>query len=172
MEFEEFAKFFESILYAYYNNPQLEKTIIYYHVLKDYDLDVVKTAFMKIIKRSKYFPTVSEVVKEIEKKRDIRDMALIAYLKVINAMNRIGPYKSIIFDDPVIHLVVDALGGWAEISKIPISQVERFKAEFINLYTIFSEKADLIEANKVVKGLTDEVVHVGGKKDDRKAIAK
>ena len=112
---------------------------------------------------------MSDVVKEIEGSMGEDEKAFIGFIKVIKALEEIGPYKSIVFDDPIIHAVVEALGGWVELAKTPISQKERLKNDFINLYLMFSDKDVKIEK---VKGLTDETVHIGGDNDTRKAIAK
>lgn len=47
------------------------------------------------------------------------DEAEIAAGKAFGAIRDVGMYRSVVFDDPVIHLVIEAMGGWGDFCRAP-----------------------------------------------------
>ena len=58
--------------------------------------------------------------------------------KVEDAFIKAGIYKSLIFDDPVIHAVIDNLGGWVHYCNLPEVEVKWWQKvlSFFKLYKI------------------------------------
>lgn len=63
--------------------------------------------------------------------------ALRAWSKVMEAVRRVGVYRTVIFDDPIIHRVIWEMGGWQTICAMQMKD-QSFKArEFEKRYTYY-----------------------------------
>jgi Domain of unknown function (DUF6475) len=68
-------------------------------------------------------------------KENYAGQALRAWNKVMEAVRRVGVYRTVIFDDPLIHRVIWEMGGWQAICAMRTKD-QPFKAkEFEKLYT-------------------------------------
>lgn len=83
---------------------------IYWEALKDVSLPDFLSAANRLVLTAKFFPKPVEF--RSQSVPDISAQAAIAYGKLEDAFYKHGVYKSVRFDDPVIHAVVDNLGGW------------------------------------------------------------
>jgi len=54
---------------------------------------------------------------------DAEQRALTAWLKVSDAIRRVGSYSSVAFDDPIIHAVIASQGGWIKLCSTPDHQL-------------------------------------------------
>lgn len=92
------------------------KIQVYFNCLKIYNIEQIKEAFNTHIKNSKYFPKPSEIIEYIEPKKDIEVIVNKAWLKLLKGIDKYGYYDSVVFDDPVIHSCINAMGGWMKVS--------------------------------------------------------
>lgn len=83
---------------------------IYWEALKDLSLSDFLSAANRLVLTAKFFPKPVEF--RSQSVPDISAQAAIAYGKLEDAFYKYGVYASIVFDDPVVHAVVDNLGGW------------------------------------------------------------
>jgi putative component of membrane protein insertase Oxa1/YidC/SpoIIIJ protein YidD len=63
-------------------------------------------------------------------------------IKVVNAITDIGPYKSVVFDDPVTQAVIESYGGWPDVCE-ECSNREKtkwFKIHFKNTYRAYARQ--------------------------------
>lgn len=116
--------------------PSKEKVELYFRVLSDLPVETVETAVYNLIRDRKItstFPVPGEIRDALPGTGE--SAAILALDKVERAAQRIGAYQSIIFDDPVIHATIDALGGWVHIaSEIPEHEWTWFKKDFLKTY--------------------------------------
>lgn len=83
-----------------------------------FSMEEVNRAVMSHIadpERGGYPPLLSDVVRAI--KGTPVDRAAAAWGKVYDAMGRIGAYCDVVFDDPVVHAVIEDMGGWAKLCR-------------------------------------------------------
>lgn len=62
------------------------------------------------------------------------DRATLAWMEVDKAIGQIGLYASVQFDDPVIHSVIEALGGWESLGQTLNSEWKWIRKDFISMY--------------------------------------
>jgi hypothetical protein len=60
---------------------------------------------------------------------------------VERAVKHIGSYQSIVFDDPLIHAVIEAMGGWIELCAMQLDELPFKAREFQKRYMGFIQKA-------------------------------
>jgi hypothetical protein len=112
---------------------------VYYELLIDFDYAVVNKAFNALARQSKFMPKPAEILEAIENKQAPDALAETAYNKLVQARKEIGAYKSVIFDDPIIHRIVEQHGGWPVVCRMSKEdeQYTAFKKNFIQEYKSF-----------------------------------
>ena len=112
---------------------------MYYEVLKSFDYVIVNKAFNILVRQSKFMPKPAEILEVIENKQSSDVLAILAYNKLIQARKEIGPYQSVIFDDPIIHRIVEQHGGWPAVCCMSKEdeQYTAFKKNFVQEYKSF-----------------------------------
>ena len=87
--------------------------MLYWQGLIDYDLKAVQQALYRHIRNpdnGQFMPKVADVIKMLQ--GSTQDSALIAWSKVEKAIRTVGTQVSVAFDDPIIHRVLQDMGGW------------------------------------------------------------
>ncbi|MBT9165329.1 MAG: hypothetical protein DDT23_01346 [candidate division WS2 bacterium] len=69
---------------------------------------------------------------------NIEEKALLALNRLEDAIKKYGHYRSIVFEDKIIHMVVQAMDGWQEICLLPLDEWKWKRKEFVELYKVFS----------------------------------
>lgn len=121
MREEELARFsLELITVAdgFYDKKNLagEVVLIYFNALRDYDLDAVIQALGEHVRtpgRCNFFPKPGSLIELIEGTK--ATAAMRAWSKVDKAIRSYGRNRSVVFDDAVIHAIVDEMGGWIKL---------------------------------------------------------
>ena len=130
-----FSKTMAMLAVAYDKEVSKELNSLYFEVLKKYEIDEIKSAIVKHLESSKFFPKPSEIIELIKPKESLCDKAELAWLKLLNAISRHGYYDSVEFDDPVIHSCVRAMGGWCSVSdRLQDTWMHKAFKEFYNSY--------------------------------------
>ena len=61
-----------------------------------------------------------------------------AWSRVDKAVRRVGPYQSVVFDDAVVHRVIDEMGGWIKLCNTPSEEDYKFQGlEFSRRYRAY-----------------------------------
>ena len=108
---------------------------IYWRALKRFDLcDVQRAVDAHVIdpEAGQFMVKPSDVVRHIE--GNAETIALLAYSKVESTVRHIGSYTSVAFDDPIIHSVIEEMGGWVRFCTIKTEAVPFQTNEFIRRY--------------------------------------
>ena len=104
---------------AFYKQPTTPFTLdVWWAACGRYDLDQVRkalTAHAMDAERGKFPPLPSDFVRQLE--GTATDRAVLAWGKVLSAMQSVGAYTDVVFDDPAIHAVVEDLGGWPKVCR-------------------------------------------------------
>ncbi len=120
---------------------------LYWKTLKCYELFKLKKAFEAHIRNpdsGQYFPKPADLVRLIEGTNE--NKALEAWIKLEKSIMQVGAYQSVVFDDPLIHLVLEDLGGWIKICSTLIKDLPYRAHEFQKRYMLFLDKPPLRSA--------------------------
>ena len=99
-------------------NKDLSPTLmtLYWDVMKAYSDKEAEEIFKKASTELKFFPKPVELKEMRGPYKELEfDQAALAWTEVDNAARTIGNYQSVQFSDPVIHSVIQAMGGWHEL---------------------------------------------------------
>jgi hypothetical protein len=100
----------------YYRTPLSRTALdIYWNLLRQYDLEAVNQAMQRHASRpdkeGTFMPKASDLTVMLVGRSN--DQAAQAWAKVDRAVRTVGTWDDVVFDDPLIHVVVAELGGWA-----------------------------------------------------------
>lgn len=88
-------------------------------------------------------PSPAEIIKYTRGTRDndLEVKTVEAKNKLKQAISSIGTYKSVAFDDPVIHLVIQSVGGWQKLGKMDFKEyTDWLKWEFPKIYKAYATR--------------------------------
>ena len=143
MTLQEFNSIFKRFV-DYYGIEKLskEKQEIYFLALKDLSREEFQTGFIRIVKDREYtnFPSIAEIRKYSLwlKEQDVETRIHIAKEKLKAAIKVYGAYRTVGFDDPNIHAVIDSLGGWIQICTMNAADLDKFITfEFKKVYRAY-----------------------------------
>jgi hypothetical protein len=122
----------------YSKTISVDLTNIYWLAMKKYELQDVQKAFNTHVNNpdgGQFFPKPADIVRIIEGSGETK--ALQAWAKVERAIIQIGRYQSVVFDDPLIHAVIDEMGGWIKLCAIKNDGLPFYANEFQKRYMGF-----------------------------------
>ena len=82
--------------------------------------------------RGQFAPRPADIVKALAGTQT--DRSLVAWGKVNAAMQRVGAYESVAFDDPAIHVAIEDIGGWVAICRSDVDELPHLQRRFCASY--------------------------------------
>jgi len=150
-----------ALLAEVYDREVSEQLVgIYFEALRELSIEELCSAIGNLIKTRVFpsFPKPAEIIVACRGTDD--DRALRAWLTALDALRRIGPWDSVRFArDPVIHSVVEAMGGWGRFCEMEKDEVPFRQKDFMQYYRLLhNEKhpehlAGIFEIDNSEKGL-------------------
>lgn len=106
------------------------------------------------------FPKPADIIEAVKGKPE--DLALSAWQMLLDAIRSLGPYKSVIFSDARLIMVVEAMGGWMAVNAWLEEEMPFRRAEFMKLYAAArpgepKKLAGIVEAHNAAHGYLDHV---------------
>lgn len=89
---------------------------VWLEALKPYSADDVQAALSRHVQdpdRGQYQPKPADITRMLHGGGG--DRSLRAWSQVERAIRQIGPYTTVVFDDPAIHAVIEEMGGWVRL---------------------------------------------------------
>lgn len=130
---------------------------IYWEGLKQYDIAAIEKAahahMQSPDENGRWFPKISDIAKYLEG-RTI-DQAGLAWSKVDRSVRTVGPYADVAFDDPIIHRVIEDMGGWVAINGKEDKEWPFIAKEFCTRYQAFRMTGDTPEHPRYLIGMAN-----------------
>lgn len=124
---------------GYYKQDASEFTLkVWWEACKGYDFEQVSKALTGHAidpDRGQFPPKVADIVRQISGTKT--DRAVLAWGKLFEAMQRVGQYQDVVFDDPAIHAAVTDLGGWTRICQTQESEISYLQHRFCELHRAY-----------------------------------
>jgi hypothetical protein len=135
---EAFAKVMVLLGEVYGKEVSELKMEAYFDALSDLtDEELVRAVRMLMrTKKISVFPLPAEIREAV----DGTGREIVASLKVEEAMFKVGGYKSVVFDDPVIHVVIERTGGWPFYCAMEIDEWKFRRKDFEKAYLAFAAR--------------------------------
>lgn len=146
---------------GYYGKESSKFTLqVWWEGCKQFDYEQVSKALSAHIQnpdKGEYAPKVADVVRLLQGTKT--DKSVVAWGKVHEAMGSVGAYTDVIFDDPVIHAVVDDLGGWPKICREPIADIGYLMHRFCESYKSYAARLEGFTYPRRLQGDRDPDSH-------------
>jgi len=116
-------------------------------LVKKYGIDAISDAAAKLMaNRSRYekgFPRIREMIDILEySDNDFEDIAQEQFLIAKDTITSHGAYRSVQFDDPIIHKVIESMGGWVNFCMTQYKDLPWKEKEFIKYYASYRSLYD------------------------------
>ena len=124
---------------AYYQRPTTQFLLdLFWRGLQAHEFEDVQRAFdLHAINpdNGQFAPKLADLKKLIEGSTQTQGMR--AWAKVETAMRSVGAYRSVAFDDPLIHVVVNEMGGWTTLCRTQVDELPFKAREFERRYASY-----------------------------------
>lgn len=154
-EMVDFSNLVTSV-YGFYNQSASPFDIeVWWQAFKQFDFDAVNDAFNRHVMNpdnGQYRPSPADLVRLLQ--GSSQDGALVAWAKVDKAVRSAGTYRSVAFDDPIIHAVIMDMGGWVEFGNKSEKEWPFVAKEFENRYRGYRMR-DLPEYPRWLVGISE-----------------
>jgi len=114
---------------------------VWWQACQPFDLEQVRkalTAHAMDPERGQFPPKPADIVRVLQGTHT--DRALLAWGKVFDAMRTVGAYRSVAFDDPLIHLAVMDMGDWPTLCRCEVDELPFLQRRFCDLYRTHSSR--------------------------------
>lgn len=173
IKFTEGIVLIETITGKAFSEPQLNA----YRTLLDDIPDGLFVQGINIMLRERVFsnlPMPAEIRKFClgTREEDLSIRISQAKNKLVNALDSIGTYNTVVFDDPVIHLIIRDLGGWIKLGKMNRDDYEKFLTfEFPKLYKGYAVRKNT-DIPIMLKGISEDktITYIGNKEKAEKWV--
>lgn len=134
-----FAEIMAGLAEVFTNHPiSKEKAELYFRTFQNWTIEDFEKACLKVIKTKTIstFPLPAEIENALKDTTEV----LKAWLLSREAVSRWGAYMSIRFPNPIIHSVIEAMGGWIPFCHIPQEELKWKQKEFERIYPLMQQK--------------------------------
>lgn len=129
---------------------------LWWRALRNYDIQAVEHAFSQHFvspDSGQFMPKPADIVRIVG--GTSVDGAMVAWAKFDRAVRQVGPYCSVTFDDPLIHLVVHDMGGWIAFSTKTEDEWPFIGNQFRTRYIGYRQRGEVPEYPRKLIGITD-----------------
>lgn len=107
---------------------------LYWKTLEPFTDAECEQAFKELVFSTKFFPKPADFLEILRGKID--EQGTRAWIQVVEAVRRHSNYESVRFADPVIHSVIEFMGGWGKTRDWTDSELKWKAKEFEKVYGI------------------------------------
>lgn len=101
----------------------------------------------------RFTPKIADIVRVLQGTQT--DRSLIAWGKVSSAMGYVGAYRDVAFDDPIVHLCVNDLGGWPKFCRTPYDEQGYLQHAFSKAYQAYANRGEPTEWPSFLVGASE-----------------
>lgn len=144
-------------VYGFYGKDASDFSLnVWWQAMSPYDFEAVKDALNRHCVNpdsGQFLPKPADVVKMLS--GSTQDAALVAWSKVDRAVREVGTYRSVVFDDAVIHRVVTDMGGWVHVGAKDEAEWPFVRNEFVNRYRGYRMRSEVPDYLPVLIGIAE-----------------
>ncbi len=136
----EFADVLKAVLDLYGKEASAPVLRLWWSALEQFSIGEVRhglTRFVRSADSGTFPPKPADIIRMIEGTSG--DRGMLAWGKVQEAFGRVGGWQSIAFDDPMIHAVIEDMGGWPKLCSTEGNDMPFRSAEFAKRYRAYAE---------------------------------
>ncbi len=138
-----FAQLLADALAFYRQDVSTFALSVWWQACEAFDLEQVAkalTAHALDPDRGQFAPKPADLVRVL--RGTSVDRSLIAWGKVLDAMQRVGAYRSVVFDDGAIHAAISDMGGWPALCRTTTDELPFTQKRFCDLHRAYAARPD------------------------------
>lgn len=144
-------------VYAFYGKEASDFALsVWWQAMSPFDFKAVADALNRHCVNpdtGQFLPKPADVVKMLQ--GSTQDAALVAWAKVDRGVRTVGTYRSVAFDDPLIHRVLTEMGGWIELGRKNEEEWPFVRNEFVNRYRGYRMRSEIPEYPPHLVGMAE-----------------
>lgn len=166
----EFALMLRDVYLFYGKDKEFSDTAvdIWWQAMKPFDFAAVRESFGRHAvnpDKGSFMPKPADIVRMMG--GSTLDSAMVALSEFERALSEVGTYMTVVFEDPLIHVVVDEMGGWVQLGHVTSKDWEFRRNEFLNRYRSYKSRSETPPFRPRLIGICDgENATKGYKVDD------
>ena len=136
---------------------------LWFAALEQFSIEEVRAGLSRYVRSTEsgtFPPKPADVIRMIE--GSAGDRGLIAWGKVNETIARAGGYQSVCFDDPIIHCVIEDMGGWPKLCATSPDEIHFRSADFAKRYRAYAERGIVERHSPYLPGRAEEQNRIGG----------
>lgn len=146
---------------------------IWWNILKAFDVEAVERAFKAHVAdpdTGRFMPTPACIVGRVMGGSEA--IAVDAWSKVLRGIKQAGGYRTVAFDDCLIHAVIESLGGWVRLCETRSDELPFRRKDFIATYIGFRRRGERPRYPGLLYGRHDsrDVVLIGDQTSAQRVI--
>ena len=130
-EYQQFQVLWTSACDIYGKSPSDAAIGMNFRALAKYPLAQVRRALdghLSDPDGGRFMPKPADLIRHIE--GDPQSRSLLGWSDVEKAIRTVGPWQTVVFDDPAVMATIEAMGGWIELCKITEHELPFKRNEF------------------------------------------
>lgn len=144
-------------IYSFYEK-RISKFIgnVWWQAMQPFDLTAVRDALNRHCVNpdiGQHLPKPADVVRML--RGSTQDSALVAWAKVDRTVREVGTYRSVVFEDALIHRIVLEMGGWVLLGGKGDDEWPFVRNEFVNRYRGYRGRSEIPEYPPVLIGVAE-----------------
>lgn len=88
--------------------------------------------------RGRFPPMPADMVRLLQGTQ--ADRSLLAWGKVLEAIQRVGAYSSVVFDEPSIHAAIEDMGGWCKVCRSTMDELQFVQKRFTEAHRVYAAR--------------------------------
>ena len=138
---------------------------VWWQACQRYEFAMVKRALEAHVMdpdSGKWPPMPADIVKHLH--GTSADRSLIAWGKVLNAMQRVGQYESIDFSDAATHCAIEDMGGWPTLCRTLLKELPFAQKRFCDAHRAYSARGHEVRPVSHLIGIFEAENRVAGRR--------
>lgn len=139
----QFKALIEGVMSYYRQDTSTFILDLWWNACKSFDFEQVKKAMTSHATDpdvGQFPPKVADIIRQLSGTKTER--AALAWGKVYEAMQRVGQYQDIVFDDPAIHATIMDLGGWVKICQTKEEEISYLQHRFCESHRAYTGRGE------------------------------
>jgi len=153
----QFTSLLHGVMSLYGRDISEQQADLWFGALDQYDVAAVSQALNAWVRNpdeGKWPPKPADVIRMIE--GSTGDRGLLAWSLVDRAVRSLGPYQTLVFEDPIIHQVISDMGGWIDLCGTATERDFEFKGkEFEKRYRAYASRGGVQDYPAKLPGLSE-----------------
>jgi hypothetical protein len=138
---QQFADILRDVMAFYKQDVTPFALSVWWQACQRFDLDQVRKALTQHAmdaERGVFPPKPADLVRKLE--GTATDRAMLAWGKAFDAMQRVGAYSDVVFDDPAIHAAIEDLGGWPKVCRSETKDLSFLQHRFCESHRAYTDR--------------------------------